>query len=209
MDISIGNLKIGKDTLIINMGSATECASKKAGLCDIDCYALKSENMYKNVLPFRQRQEEYWLTNDAFTIAEDLSKELSRNYKTKIKYIRVNEAGDFHSFECIEKLIQVAEMLPDYKFYTYTHRSDLVDDNTHKLLPKNLTINTSDFKVAGLNSFNARILDFKIRSYKKQANEIRETLKEMTGSNLICNGDCSKCSLCKITHTKEIFVAAH
>jgi hypothetical protein len=209
MDVSIGNLKIGKDTLIINMGSATECASKKAGLCDIDCYALKSEKMYPSVLPFRQRQEEYWLNNDAFNIAEDLTAELSRKRKIKIEYIRVNEAGDLHSIECLHKLIAIAQMLPDYKFYTYTHRSDLVDDNTHELLPKNLVINTSNFSRKGLNSFNAKVLDFKISSYKKQVKDIKATLKDITNSNLVCGGDCSICNLCKIGHGKEIFVAAH
>ena len=206
---STGNKKIGKDTVIFNMGSATECSSKKAGLCDIDCYALKAEIQYKNTLPARQHQEKYWLANDSFTIAEAIQKAVSRNTKVKITHVRVNESGDFHTSECLDKLIEIAEMLPKTKFYTYTHRSDLIDDSTHMRLPKNLVINTSDFNVKGLNQFKAVDVGFYFQSYQKKVVEIVKSIKEKTGSNLVCRGDCSVCSLCKISHGKEIFVAIH
>ena len=37
-----GNSKIGKDTFILNITSATDCPTKKLGLCKIPklCYAL-------------------------------------------------------------------------------------------------------------------------------------------------------------------------
>ena len=60
---TIGNKKIGNDTLIFNMGSATDCPSKKLGLCRHcdKCYALKAERQYPQVRPFRDRQADYWL----------------------------------------------------------------------------------------------------------------------------------------------------
>jgi hypothetical protein len=203
MEYSIGNRKIGKDTLIFNMGSATHCASKKAGLCDIDCYAMKAERMYKATLPYRSRQEKYWLENDAFTIAEEIQKAFNRKLKVALKYVRVNESGDFHSAECVQKLIEIAEMLPNVKFYTYTHRSDLITDNMY--VPANLVINTSNFSREGFNQFKA-IPEIKVH---KMA-DISKVKKEILNfSDLACVGDCSICGYCKKSHGKVIGVPLH
>lgn len=205
---SIGNSKIGKDTLIFNMGSATECPSKLKGLCDIDCYAMQAEKQYPKVLPARNYQEQYWLTTSYEQVVKDI-KSAIKSRRIGVKYIRVNEAGDLHSEACLHKLIFIAESIPEVKFYTYTHRSDIVDDNTHLFLPKNLVLNTSDFKRVGLNQFKAIEMSFKFKSYKKREKDIVKELKSASGSNLVCRADCSKCSLCKISHTKDIFVAIH
>ena len=212
-EYSIGNAKIGKDTLIFNMGSATECASKLNGLCDIDCYAMKSERLYPEVLPYRKRQESYWLESDAIEIGEDIAEVIHRKnnnprVRNKIKYVRVNEAGDLHSIDCLHKLIAVAEMNPSVVFYTYTHRSDLITDDTHKLLPKNLVINTSNFKRKNLNEFFA---DCEVKLPRKKGKNnyllVRKELRSKHG--LACIGDCSKCTLCKVSHGKRIAVPLH
>ena len=205
---SIGNKKIGKDTLIFNMGSATHCPSKIKGLCDIDCYAMKSERQYPQVLPARNHQEEYWTKTPYMSIVNDIKKAI-KGKRTPIKYVRVNESGDLHSEACLYKLIQIAEALPNLKFYTYTHRSDIVDDNTHNFLASNLVINTSNFKRVGLNQFKAVKVETKFRSYMAKAKEIKAELKTISNSNLNCGGDCSKCSLCKVSHGKDIHVAIH
>lgn len=212
-EASIGNLKIGKDTLIFNMGSATNCASGTAGVCDLfntrKCYALKSERRFPASLVYRNRQETYWLEASSFEIVEAISAAFSANRKTKLKYVRLNEAGDLHSVECLEKLRQIASMLPAIKFYTYTHRSDLINDNTHESLPKNLVINTSNFKVNGLNQF-AIDFDHKVRSLKRDWKSARDAIRAVKGSGtLSCIGDCSKCSLCKVGHGKTIWLPLH
>ena len=50
MPSKIGNLKIGNDTLIINVNHALNCFSDKMGYCEHckDCYAKKAPNTYKN-----------------------------------------------------------------------------------------------------------------------------------------------------------------
>ena len=203
---SIGNLKIGTDTLIFNMGSAENCPSAKLGLCKIPkCYAKKAERRFpKTALPYRNEQEAFWLDNDAFTIAENIQGAFMRH--KKLKYVRVNESGDFHSRECLNKLINVAKMLPQIKFYTYTHRKDLIDSRTWAKLPKNLVINTSNFTRKNLNSFNGvgtvkvhRLADFT----KVKAHIIR------AGYDYACHGDCSACSLCKVKHGKKIGAPLH
>ena len=210
-EYSVGNLKIGKDTLIFNMGSATNCASGKAGLCELyktnNCYAMKAETQYPQILPFRTRQEEYWLNNDAETIAEDIHKAVYRKTKVAIKYVRVNESGDMHSIDCLNKLIAIAQMLPQIKFYTYTHRSDIIGEGVE--LPKNLVINCSNFTAKGCNSFSI-VEDVKVRSLKKEFKIARKVIRKFKGEKaLTCIGDCSKCNLCKYTHEKTIWVPLH
>lgn len=202
---SIGNLKIGKDTLIFNMGSAHNCPSAKLGMCKIPkCYAKKAEYLYPQVLPYRNAQESFWLENDEFTIAEHLHGALMRH--KRVKYIRVNEAGDFHSKECLTKLIAIAKMLPQFKFYTYTHRKDLVDSRTWAKLPKNLVLNTSNFTRKNLNSFTgvASVKVHRLADFIKVKSAIISA-----GFDYACHGDCSACSLCKVKHGKKIGAPLH
>ena len=60
----IGNKKIGNDTIIFNMTPAHQCISKSLGFCQLpntnNCYALRDENQYKQVLVYRKRQSKYW-----------------------------------------------------------------------------------------------------------------------------------------------------
>lgn len=208
MDYSVGNTKIGKDTLIINMGSTKECSSKKLGLCKIEkCYALKAEIQYPNVLPFRMRQENYWLSTDAIGIVEDISYvwKFNGSRDISLKFVRVNESGDFHSHKCLTKLIHIAKMLPNITFYTYTHRSDIVDNGTYKRLPSNLIINCSNFNRKGLNTFKA-IVSVKVHSMKQIPKFRKEILKF---ADFACVGDCSICGYCKKQHGKVIGVPLH
>ena len=181
------------------MGSSLGCPSGELGLCDLyksKCYAHKAEKLYPQVKPFRELQSEIWLNNDAFTIFEALYFTIQKNHisraKNKIKYIRFNESGDFYTKNCLNKLIQIANLFENsdlnIKIYTYTHRSDLLDDNTYKIIPKNLTINTSNFERKNMNSFNV-------------SNKLAKKLN--------CIMDCNKCSLCKVTHGKKITVLSH
>ena len=212
-----GNLKIGKDTLIINMGSATHCPSGLSGQCNLfgkrDCYAFKAEIQYKDTLPYREKQAVYWKSNDAFTFVEEINKIVSKKLKTAIKYVRWNESGDIASGECIQKLIDIAEMTPELIHYTYTHNKVellkfLGDRKAKSVFPKNLIINCSDFHVEGLNTFKVDF-DYKVNSLKKEWKEYRNHAKATHGNNKTCIGDCSKCTLCKVSHGKEILVPLH
>lgn len=210
-ECAVGNLKIGADTLIYNMGSATNCASGEAGLCELfntrACYALKSEIQYPAVIPYRNRQEFFWKTADVMDIAEAIQKAFNRNTKVKLKYVRFNEAGDMHSAECLSKLKKLATILPEITFYTYTHRSDLVTDPS--CMPKNLVINTSNFKVEGMNQFKVD-MDITAHSVKAEYAELKAKFTEKYGKGtLVCKGDCSKCNLCKVQHGKTVWVPLH
>jgi len=186
MDISNGNKKIGNDTLIINFTPATTCPSKQLGLCKVCsiCYAMKAERMYKQVLPYRQRQEVYWDNTPVVTIAKDLQQEIALRHG-RIKYIRFSEAGDFKDQTSLDKLKMLAELIKDLgvTVYGYTARKDLDFSN----LPENLVINGSSFMVS--NSFTA--------------------VKQPGPTDIVCPGNCRECSMCKSSKGLDIKVKVH
>lgn len=194
-EYTIGNKKIPKNTMIFNMGPATKCPADKLGLCGLGmsgnkkCYALKAERgiSKKTVATFRLRQQKYWLSHTKEQINKDIDVTLYAN--PEITTIRVNESGDMHGPDCLKKLIHIAKNNPNYKFYTYTHRSDIMKDVTTSKLPKNLSINLSyTSKKKGFNSFIVVSKD------DKRVN---------------CVADCRHCHLCKDATGKKIYTAIH
>jgi hypothetical protein len=188
---SIGNTKLSKSSLIFNLSSAHTCSADKAGLCpyglsgNSKCYALKAEKMYKQVLPYRTRQTTYWKT---CATSEFIEQVLS--YR-KIKYLRVNESGDFSSIEDIDKLNEIAKILKNYGIitYTYTHRIDLFKSFYTKDL--HFILNISDCK---LNDFNT----FKV-------------IDKIAAGKITCPGKgcLSDCKLCTVNHNKTVYVKKH
>jgi hypothetical protein len=151
MQLAVGNLKVGLDTAIMNITSATDCESFKKGLCQVPagkCYAMSSERQYPDCLPYRRRQTKIWDKSTAEDLALDIKEMLSRKRKVPIKYLRMQEAGDFRNQADVDKTARLASALKGtLKVYTYTARKDLK-------LPAdspNLVINGSNFKVS--NSF--------------------------------------------------------
>ena len=208
---TVGNLKIGPDTLIFNMGSATDCPSAKMGLCKLahkkhggngKCYALKAEAMYPASLAFRSIQAIQWEHFTAAQIADAIFTEVSKSQKRAmpIRYVRLNESGDFYSFSCVLKAGRIAGYvmalcklagIPVVKFYTYSHRSDIFagigGQALLKSLPANLTINGSNFKAHN---------EFRVLNITRPERDA----KGLDGTKVnpyTCKDDCSICSLCK------------
>lgn len=167
------------------MGSAFNCPSGKAGHCPLyengRCYAMKAERLYPQVKPYRDRQENYWLNNNANTIIADIKKALNRH--KKIRYIRFNEAGDFHGQKCVEKLNKIGKALKDINIYTYTHNPDL----NYEGLSDNITVNGSGFMVH--NNFN--------------------TVTKLNGNRITCGGDCRSCKICMKRRNVKIDCLMH
>ena len=133
LGVAMGNAKLGNNTLIINMGTATDCPSAALGMCNAikqgaTCYALKPEIQYKeHTTNYRHKQFSYWRNNTATAIANDLIKKIASRNGSPIKYVRFNEAGDFWDQNDIKKLSTVAKKLKNFNIvtYGYTARRDL------------------------------------------------------------------------------------
>ena len=141
LEISNGNYKLSKSTLIINMGTALDCPSAKLGMCNAlkcgaTCYALKAERLYPNVPEFRYRQFSYWRNNNATKIYKDIVAKISIRNGKPIKYLRFNEAGDFWDQNDVKKLSIIAHKLKNFNIitYGYTARSDLDFSNIEFLV---------------------------------------------------------------------------
>lgn len=186
-----GNLKIPSTTAIFNMGSATNCPSRQLGFCQaiVDgkhvCYAKKSETSYHPFTrPYRQRQEKYWKSTNAEKFATDF---ITLNMMKRIPFnaLRLNEAGDFWTQECLNKAETIARILKRYHVhvYCYTARRDL--DFTQC---KNLVVMGSGFKKEGMRGEFRMILNKKDRP------------KGMG----ICKGDCRTCTRCLVGRNTAI-----
>ena len=179
-----GNDKIPVTTAIFSMGSSSNCPSRKLGFCQAYvkgkscCYADKAERLYPNVKPYRIRQEKFW---KKVTANEFITQFLIINSYKPIPYkaLRLNEASDFHSQECVDKAEAIARGLKKFgiRVYGYTARRDLSFKNLRYLV-----LLGSGFHKEGLRGTFKMILNKKekIRGYG------------------ICKGDCRICERCLI-----------
>lgn len=179
-----GNIKIPKTTAIFNMSSATDCPSRKLGLCKaVDkngksfCYAIKSERANRPlVLPYRRKQEKYWksVSAEEFAVEFLILSSMKRNPFTAIRF---NESGDFHNQSCVNKAEKIARILKPYGIicYCYTSRNDL---DYRKV--KALRISGSNFKKPGIVNI------FKIIKKKE----------DKPKGYAMCPMDCHSCNRC-------------
>ena len=219
-NLSLGNLKIGTDTLILNMGPAIGCPADTLGKCACSdvCYAKRAERQYPAVSAYRNRQKKYWLQTAAVDIVNDISYILEnkrfretysnrlRPLKQKIQYLRLNESGDFWSQKCCNKLDHIARGLRrEYNIitYTYTARDDLHFENCH-------------FAVKGSGHFHGNngaciVRDAHVIDANKsaQGNAYIEKFSGHTRYFAICPGDCSKCTFCKGFNNLNIVFPLH
>ncbi len=183
-----GNSKLGKDTLVFNFTSATDCMSKKLGLCKCasKCYAMKAEIQYHHVvLPYRNWQTEYFDSHSAEELATEIRGYLGRRFKEPIEYVRFSEAGDFRDQSDVNKLFAIAWNVPELVFYGYTARKDLDFSDA----PENVVVNGSGFMIH--NNFEAVPKE----SVTKKAH--------------LCHGDCKNCDLCKVRSGNYVQIIFH
>lgn len=179
--VKCGNRKIPSSTAIFNMGSASECESKRLGLCNavrcgVKCYALKAEQCYPGVLPFRVRQAEYWKGIRAIDFIQEF-KGINNRKRKKLKALRFNESGDFGNQDELDKAEAIARGLlkEGVIVYCYSSRSDLDYSGVRSLV------------VMGSGWYHADISGEAIIIGKKDL--VPEGFVE-------CAGSCKVCDLC-------------
>ena len=218
-ELSLGNIKIGEDTLILNMGPAYGCPSDTLGKCACSavCYAKKAERQYPGVGAYRRRQKFYWLQMSADDILNDIKHILTNKRSrgadgklsplyNKIKYLRLNESGDFWSQKCVNKLDHIARGLRrEYGIitYTYTARDDLHFRHVH-------------FAVKGSGHFHGNNGACIVRDQAVIDADLSFTgkvyIEKINGHRryfAICPGDCSKCTFCKEFNGLNIVFPLH
>lgn len=195
---SNGNRKLGKDTLIFNITSAHDCPSRARGLCQIEgkCYARKAENMYPAVLPYRRRQANLWVS----TTAQGMTTAFLRvimSYRHRIKYVRLNEAGDFVTQGDVDKAEKIAAALKidGVTTYCYTARSDLDFSGCKALLVKGSSHDAGN---------NGRTI-----ARPKSALTARGLYMENGEKYVKCPGSCKTCKVCKTAREINVVFPIH
>ena len=165
-NLSVGNAKINKQTLIFSLPAGKTCPG--ASLCQsfairgndgkttikdgaetvFRCFAASSEALFPNVFDSRQHNWDLAMTllQDGFrTLARALHDSIQAKRTKKVELVRIHESGDFYSPEYIKAWMAVAVSNPDLKFYAYTkslHHFITVSD-AGIVIPSNVFITAS------------------------------------------------------------------
>lgn len=198
MPVKIGNLKIGMDTLILNMNHSLNCYCSKKGYCNLcnKCYAKKSSNTYINSCLYNIASEINFNKLPVDKIISDIEAVIL-NAGAPIKFIRFNEAGDFISYKHFKKANEIATYFKNkYNIisYSYTHNIEL-EDYISEINNSNIVINYSyNIKTDRPIKKCIVINEAKIKNYVNDPNYI------------ICTGSCTNCSYCKNQTDKRIVI---
>ena len=192
--VSKGNKKLPSSTWILNSGSATDCPSKKLGLCQCanKCYALKAERQYKTPVAFRRRQAELYSSGmKPQEVATELLAQHKRARTKKMKTFRFNESGDFADQGQVDWFQDICKVLATngIRCYGYTARTDLDLSGLLNWASVNVSNDNNGWVEKGANRFKA--------------------VPEYTGNNPACAGDCSICNRCFRTKGATIEVKIH
>lgn len=99
------------------------------------CYAQKGAYIWSNVKPAFEKR--YELTRTAEFVGK-MSDEL---FKKRPDYVRIHDSGDYYSKVYLQKWIDIANLFPEIKFYSYTNSVAMLKEAT---LPSNFDVIFSD-----------------------------------------------------------------
>lgn len=141
VSISTGNRKLKSTAsvkfLIWNLPAVKTCPFRTAH-CECNCYALKAERMYPEVLPAREFNLEFSKSEIFVDFMTRLFHEIAAKAsyrKAKWILVRVHESGDFYSLDYMAKWFNIARNCVDIKnmiFQAYTKSIafyDVLKDN--------------------------------------------------------------------------------
>ena len=201
---SIGNSKIGNDTLVFNCCSSLLCPSALKGHCEVckSCYAVNDEVTYglpfvRNLLSLKRLLTvsiDDLITNTIKFIDTDNVKKNGKKAKEAL-FIRFNSNGDILDNEMLSDINKFAKSLindsrNNLKIgYTYTHNKDL------------------DISIADSITFNVSYKTDKPEPVKKTIVAFKFDKTYLDSSKyVICNGQCFNCPYCKNKDDKRTVV---
>lgn len=202
---NLGNSKIGKDTLCINIQCGLLCPMDILNKCDncAICYAksqnrrhLKNtvaKNVINNTIINSVLLGEINLHTVLYNTLVDISDSYTKNELKYIKFLRINVEGDILNNEQLKIVEDIASCFKTVfnlvSCYSYTHNKEL-DLN----LSPTVCFNTSNFKNEYYNK-RTYTIDFEQLSMF--------ILNILCGDCVLCLGDCNNCSYCKNKEDKR------
>lgn len=215
MEYNRGSAKYGQNVLIISSTSAHNCICQNICNCRPFCYANRDEKAHgQNVVDFKDRQGFEFMAVSNEDIITDLLN-IQSNIRTKIDYIRLNEAGDF-STDFLAKAYDLHLKMAGYEslkhiiIFSYTHNYKLYNE-IEPLLNSRFVVNNSynvEAPTQRMLSNHYIVVDaFEYTYLDSLADDIKERY-----DIVICNCDhkCNVlCSSCMKNDNKFIFVLKH
>ena len=195
---TLGNSKIGTDTICINVSAGLNCPMNllgNCGNCSI-CYAVSQNKRYfKNTVPKNLINQtiinqvvtgQISLHNVLFELVQDIYCSYTDSELSELKYLRLNVEGDILNNDILTVCDKIAETLINVfglvSAYSYTHNKEL-----NLTIAENIVFNCSDFENEHYNKSCYTFLEY---SPKLEELALTEKVK-------LCLGDCGKCSYCK------------
>jgi hypothetical protein len=99
------------------------------------CYAQKGAYIWSNVKPAFEKRYELTRTTE---FVGKMSDEL---FKKRPDYVRIHDSGDYYSKVYLQKWIDIANLFPEIKFYSYTNSVAMLKEAN---LPSNFDVIFSD-----------------------------------------------------------------
>ena len=163
--------------------------------CSKYCYAKKAAIQYPNVK--KSRLNNYEASKRA-SFMNDVIDELKNR---PVKVVRIHSAGDFYSRDYIMKWFGIAYSLPNFRFYAYTKRCDIINHGLLRSKPPNFKMIYSVDGIVDAVYDKARIeaivsLTMKT-GYDKVAIVVpnsQNNCPAIADKNKKCQVDCFKCS---------------
>lgn len=165
------NVKLRNQFIFTLPATQEVCARKCPG-----CYAMKAQVRFPKALAYRERMLGYSKQDD---FVDNIVAELTKSKRT-IAAVRLHESGEWYSQEYITKWTQIAQKLPNIKFYTFTKRMADFDFTELMALPNFILIDSLMF--GGLNYDKLEKLD-----------QTKFICPATTAEKAICGVDCSWC----------------
>ncbi len=162
------------------------------------CYALKGRYLFSNVKDAMYRRFEaikknYWV--------DSMVEQIKLNNKGDKRYFRWHDSGDVQSLEHIDKIVSIAEQLPEVKHWLPTREFKLFEEyiNLHGVgkIPSNLTVRYSSH-------MNDRISNKALnKTYSSMVISSEDKIKEIDTPIKVCpatlpdsNHKCNDCRAC-------------
>jgi len=145
MAISKGNRKIGR-VMNVSLPPLLTCANC-AG-CSKLCYDIKACLQYPDTVIDARMRNLTILQKDREEYFRRINDAISR--RRKHKFFRWHVAGDVVDIDYFSRMVGIAFLHPDFKFWTYTKNYAVVnrwvDENGRDALPSNLSVMFSEWR---------------------------------------------------------------
>lgn len=182
MLMSEGNTKIG-NVPNVSLPPRKSCAGCRK-YCFKDCYAWKSYHQYPEVRHHWEHNYRHVKRNPR-GFFEAIEQNLRR--KKNWTFFRWHVGGDILNHDYFERMVVVAQHLPDKKFLVFTKQYGIINDYANENeIPPNLAVIFSSWPKRPLENPH----HFPV-AWMQDGTETR-----VTGEEIHCPGDCETCGMC-------------